>query len=90
MGRPVVAFAGDTSSRAVRPPSFARPVSTGSSRPTRGRWCALASELAADPLRLGRIAAGLRERLLASPVCDADAFTRRLENAYREAWRRWC
>jgi hypothetical protein len=32
----------------------------------------------------------LRGRLRASPLCDGAAFTRGLETAYREMWRRWC
>ena len=32
----------------------------------------------------------LRESLLRSPLCDARAFTRDLEVAYRAMWRRWC
>lgn len=51
---------------------------------------ALASDLAADRERLAALCAGLRARLAASPVCDALAFTRSLEGAYRAAWRAWC
>lgn len=50
----------------------------------------LAASLAADPVRLGRLSASLRDRLMASPVCDAAAFARQLEAAYRAAWRTWC
>ncbi|PNH00482.1 putative UDP-N-acetylglucosamine--peptide N-acetylglucosaminyltransferase SPINDLY, partial [Tetrabaena socialis] len=32
----------------------------------------------------------LRPRMLASPMCDAPAFTRRLEGVYRQLWRRHC
>lgn len=39
---------------------------------------------------LAALRAGLRERLRASPVCDAGAFMRDLEHAYREMWRAWC
>jgi predicted O-linked N-acetylglucosamine transferase (SPINDLY family) len=51
---------------------------------------ALAVELAADRRRLADLCAGLRPRLAASPACDAAAFVRKLEAAYREAWRSWC
>ncbi|MFQ5509882.1 MAG: tetratricopeptide repeat protein [Leptospirillia bacterium] len=53
-------------------------------------YVALARELATDLDGLARIRAGLRERLAASPLCDAAGFTRRLENSYREMWRTWC
>jgi len=32
----------------------------------------------------------LRQRFLASPLCDAPRFARALEALYRKAWRRWC
>jgi len=32
----------------------------------------------------------LRRRYLASPVGDADLYTRAVEAAYRDMWRRWC
>jgi predicted O-linked N-acetylglucosamine transferase (SPINDLY family) len=34
--------------------------------------------------------AGLRDRLLASPICDAPRFARNLEEAFRGMWRAWC
>jgi protein O-GlcNAc transferase len=32
----------------------------------------------------------MRQRMRASPLCDAAGFVRHLEDAYRFAWRRWC
>jgi predicted O-linked N-acetylglucosamine transferase (SPINDLY family) len=32
----------------------------------------------------------LRGRLLASPICDAPGFARKLEEAFRGMWRAWC
>jgi protein O-GlcNAc transferase len=46
--------------------------------------------LAENPERLVTRRATIRTRLAASAVCDADGFTRKLENAYRNIWRRWC
>ncbi|MEJ8567998.1 SEC-C metal-binding domain-containing protein [Elongatibacter sediminis] len=56
----------------------------------RDAFVSLAAELAADPQRLGRIRAGLRDELRASALMDAQAFTRDLEATYRSCWRLWC
>ena len=53
-------------------------------------FVALASRLAADPVRLAAVRAALRARLAASPLCDATTFTRDLETVYRRLWSDWC
>jgi predicted O-linked N-acetylglucosamine transferase (SPINDLY family) len=50
----------------------------------------IAVGLARDLPRLARLRAELRPRLAASPLCDGPRFTRHLEAAYRDMWRRWC
>ena len=45
---------------------------------------------ATDLAALSRLRKSLRNRLLESPICDADRFTRNLETAFREMWREWC
>lgn len=50
----------------------------------------IAIALARDPARLAQLRAGLRERMRASPLLAAAAFTRDLENLYRAAWTQWC
>lgn len=57
---------------------------------TPGEYIGTAVALAADPDRLRRLRAGLRERLLTSPLCDAKGFAGRLEALYRELWRKAC
>ena len=39
---------------------------------------------------LAEMRANMRARLAASALCDTAGFTRRLERAYRDIWRRWC
>lgn len=46
--------------------------------------------LASDLEQLARIRAGLRGELEAGPWRDEAGFARRVEQAYREMWRRWC
>ncbi|MDR0528293.1 MAG: tetratricopeptide repeat protein [Zoogloeaceae bacterium] len=50
----------------------------------------LAVELAHDHERLKTLRAGLRERMLKSPLMDAPRMARGLEGAFRAMWRRWC
>jgi predicted O-linked N-acetylglucosamine transferase (SPINDLY family) len=54
------------------------------------QYVALAQGLAADLTGLAGLRAGLRERMHGSTLCDGGLFTRALEEAYREMWRRWC
>jgi predicted O-linked N-acetylglucosamine transferase (SPINDLY family) len=53
-------------------------------------YLAIARDLARDPARLQRLRAGLRETMRGSPLCDAPAYTRALEDIYRGVWREWC
>lgn len=53
-------------------------------------YVATAAGLAADRNRLAALSAGLRERLLSSPLTDAQAFTRMFENAVQQAWVEQC
>jgi predicted O-linked N-acetylglucosamine transferase (SPINDLY family) len=39
---------------------------------------------------LQKIRAGLRQKMLGSPLCDGKAFTEQLEAAYRQMWQSWC
>jgi predicted O-linked N-acetylglucosamine transferase (SPINDLY family) len=50
----------------------------------------IAIALAGDPARLRDLRQSLRPRLVASPLGDATAFARKIEDAYRTMWRRWC
>jgi len=50
----------------------------------------IAVELASDIDRLQSLRAGMRERMLASPLMDAARLTRHLESVYRDIWQQWC
>lgn len=53
-------------------------------------YLAKAVSLAQDFSHLECLRSGLRERMKSSPLCNAPRFTRNLEEAYRNMWRRWC
>jgi len=53
-------------------------------------YVAKAAAFAGDIRALATLRDGLRERLLASPLCDAPRFAHNLEAAFRGMWRKWC
>ncbi|MBI1776488.1 MAG: hypothetical protein HYR63_14175 [Proteobacteria bacterium] len=53
-------------------------------------YVAIAARLAGDGQRLKALRASLRQRVAASPLCDAPAHARSIDAAYRMMWRRWC
>jgi predicted O-linked N-acetylglucosamine transferase (SPINDLY family) len=50
----------------------------------------IATALAQDRPRLAALRASMRDRMAASPLMDAERFTRHLEEAYRAMWVAWC
>jgi predicted O-linked N-acetylglucosamine transferase (SPINDLY family) len=52
-------------------------------------YCAVACRAAADFDKLKTMRRNLRQQMVASIVCDAQEFTRKLEAAYTTAWRNW-
>ena len=53
-------------------------------------YVALAVELASSLPRLVALRTTMRRRMLVSPLCDADGFTRDLKTALSAVWRRHC
>ncbi|MBM3547113.1 MAG: hypothetical protein FJX54_09170 [Alphaproteobacteria bacterium] len=53
-------------------------------------YVAVARALASDLDALAQLRAGLRRRVQTSPLVDADAYARSVEQAFRAAWREWC
>jgi protein O-GlcNAc transferase len=47
-------------------------------------------DLANDRPRLAQYRSTLRQKTLQSPLMDAARFTRNMESAYRDMWRKWC
>ena len=90
MGVPVVSLSGAThASRMGR--SILHAAGLGELACASEEACVrLACGLAADGARLAATRRSLRERLRRSALMDATTFTRGLEAAYREQWRRWC
>ncbi|MFL5339777.1 MAG: tetratricopeptide repeat protein [Gemmataceae bacterium] len=54
------------------------------------QYVELARQWAGQPDRLAALRAGLRDQMRTSQLCDTAGFTRQLEAAYRDAWRKWC
>lgn len=50
----------------------------------------LATSLAHNKEKLLTLRQGLRERMAASPLCNAPRFAAHIEAAYRDMWRKWC
>ena len=57
---------------------------------TTDEYLEIASALAQDRPRLAVLRMGMRDRMAASPLMDAERFTRNLEKAYRAMWVSWC
>lgn len=53
-------------------------------------YVAKAVALAGDRARLAMLSESLREKMLSSPLMDAEGFTRELETVYRQIWITWC
>jgi protein O-GlcNAc transferase len=53
-------------------------------------YLTVATRLAQDVDRLTRERATLRQRLLASPLADTEAYTQAVEAQYRHLWHQWC
>jgi predicted O-linked N-acetylglucosamine transferase (SPINDLY family) len=57
---------------------------------TAAAYVEAAARLAGDLDRLVMLRARLRQTMADSPLCDAPAFARDVEDAYRRLWRDWC
>ena len=89
MGVPVVTLAGD---RYIQRLSATMLNAVGLDdlvASTESEYIDKAVSLARDQARLRDLRATLRDRMAASPLCDARDLSRQLEHAYRQMWRAW-
>ena len=90
MGVPVVTLRGDRHSSRVGASILTRVGLKELIAETKDAYVEKAVSLANAPDRLSELHKDLRNRMQGSPLCDSGAFTRDVEAAYREMWRRWC
>ena len=90
MGVPVIALIGDRHTARVSFDLLSRVGLGELASPTLDAYVAAAVGLAQDLPRLQQMRASLRERMRASPLCDAKGFAGAFERALRDIWRQWC
>jgi len=89
MGVPVVTLRGDRHAGRVGASLLTQVQLPDLIAGTLAEYVEIAAALAHNPARLGDLRSSLRSRVAASPLCDAPAFARNIESAYRAMWRRW-
>ena len=57
---------------------------------TLDEYVSKAVALAAKPDALVKIRGSMRNRMMASPLCDKDMFIKNIEQAHRNIWKKWC
>lgn len=90
MGVPLVTIMGDRHAARVGPSILKQIGLDELVGATADEYVAIAADLARDPQRVAALRAGMRQRMLASSLCDETGFARRMQAALREMWRRWC
>ena len=90
MGVPVITLRGNRHGGRVGASLLAAVGQTELIAETVDDYVAAAAALAQDSDRLAALRQTLRPAMAASPLCDAEGFTRDVEAAYRDMWRGWC
>ena len=90
MGVPVVALIGDRHAGRVGLDLLSRIGLAELAASDVDGYVATAIGLARDQDRLARLRGELRERMRASPLCDAPRFARSFEDGLRRMWLEWC
>lgn len=90
MGLPVVVLAGASHVSRVGVSMLSNAGLTHLIAQSGDEYVEIATRLAADLRELAGLRAGLRGRMLQSPVTDGRSGARALESAFREMWADWC
>lgn len=90
MGVPVITLAGRTHAGRVGVSLLSRVGLAECIAPDPQGYVDIATELASDIPRLTKLRASLRAIVASSSLCDAPAFARDVEVAYRHMWHTWC
>jgi protein O-GlcNAc transferase len=90
MGVPVVTLRGDRHAGRVGASLLTQIGVTDLIADSIEAYVEMAVALAGDPTRLADLRRSLRPRMAASSLCDTAGFGRKVEDAYRTMWARWC
>ena len=90
MGVPVVTLRGDRHAGRVGASLLTQIGLTDLIANSVEEYLEIAVALARNPERLSDLRRVLRPRMAASPLCDAPAFARKMESAFRTMWQHWC
>lgn len=90
MGVPVVTLAGDRHASRVGASLLTQVSLPEFIADTPDEYIRIALDNTHEWARLAELRRSLREKMAASPLCDAKAFARAVEDAYRHMWAKWC
>ena len=90
MGVPVVTLRGDRHSARVGSSILTRMGLEELITMNEEEYVSRAVGLAGVPDRLKKLKAGMRQRMMESPLCDSKAFARAVEGVYRRIWKSFC
>jgi len=90
MGVPLITLAGRSLVGRIGASMLARSGLSDLIAESADAYVAIAARLAADPVGLAALRAGMRARLDQSPVANGRILASEVEQAYRGLWRQWC
>lgn len=90
MGVPVISLVGDHHASRVGLSILSRIDMKFFAASSKAEYIAKSTALAKNPEALAKIRTTMRNRIMASSLCDAKKFIVHVEAAYRKVWRQWC